>query len=138
MTWNPGAASERLQGGGCHILEELLANDWKHLEGMSSHVAVANKEQHACVMRTKMSWWEDGPATGCGSQESRWHQQRCGDPQPAHGTVANGHQPAPFHKRCGSCKQLCEWYSNAGPVCQRNINSMQQVELLQELEQVST
>ncbi|XP_032297514.1 coiled-coil domain-containing protein 81-like [Coturnix japonica] len=68
VTWNPGAASERLQGGGCHILEELLADDWKHLEGVSSHMAAANKEQPARVMRTKLSWWEDGPATGCASR----------------------------------------------------------------------
>ena len=31
--------------------------------------------------------------------------------------------PAPFCGWCRSCEQLCKWYSNAGPVCQRKINS---------------
>lgn len=62
VTRHPGAVSKRLHGGGCCILKELLADDWKHLEGISSHMAGANKERSARVMRTKINFWEDGPA----------------------------------------------------------------------------
>ncbi|XP_046761978.1 coiled-coil domain-containing protein 81-like [Gallus gallus] len=34
-----------------------------HLEGMSSHVAVANAGRPAAVKRAKIQFWEDGPAT---------------------------------------------------------------------------
>lgn len=49
----------------CWVLhpEEQPAEDWKRQEGMSSHMAVANKEQPAVVRRTKIRFWEDGPST---------------------------------------------------------------------------
>ena len=43
--------------------EGASGREQMHLEGMSSHVAVANVGRPAAVKRAKIQFWEDGPAT---------------------------------------------------------------------------